>query len=235
MFEQFTEDSCKAIVDAQEECWLLRRGRIGTEHLLLGLLRSADDDAGGALAAAGVDLLSARRVLQHPNDHSSDRHEGHIAFTSRAREVLEQASQVAIRNAKPQPIGRAHLLRGLLLVQDGKATHTLRALGVQVSHLAFQVDQILGERSAHVSGPKAVCSGLSGFKAPQDAVPLKRDVDVCTSQHWFPELVKGLKRFGAHDAGCDYPAACSCGLSDLIARAEKMSGPIQNGCTDSPE
>jgi ATP-dependent Clp protease ATP-binding subunit ClpC len=82
MFERFTDRARRVVVLAQEEARLLKHGYIGTEHILLGLIREDQGIAAKALKSLDVELQAIRdRVREICGDGDEDKPEGHIPFT----------------------------------------------------------------------------------------------------------------------------------------------------------
>jgi ATP-dependent Clp protease ATP-binding subunit ClpC len=140
MFERFADEARVVAVHAQEEVRLLGHDRIGTEHLLLALLRDKDSETGRLLRAAGVGYAAVRQLVQESQDRTR-KPQGHIPFTPRAKRALEQALRVAQRLGQPH-IGRPHLLSGLLQVRDSRAVRLLIDLRVDLDALAGRVDSL---------------------------------------------------------------------------------------------
>ncbi|MBC7294271.1 MAG: NDP-hexose 4-ketoreductase, partial [Thermoleophilia bacterium] len=91
MFERFTERARQVIVLAQEEARMLRHNYIGTEHLLLGLLREADGVAARVLSSLEVSLEEVRGEVARIVGEGEQEAQGQIPFTPRAKKVLEMA------------------------------------------------------------------------------------------------------------------------------------------------
>ncbi len=91
MFERFTERARQVIVLAQEEARSLRHNYIGTEHLLLGLLREADGVAARVLGTLEVTLEEVRTEVTRIVGEGDSESQGQIPFTPRAKKVLELA------------------------------------------------------------------------------------------------------------------------------------------------
>ena len=96
MFERFTERARQVIVLAQEEARVLRHNYIGTEHLLLGLLREADGVAARVLGTLEVSLEEVRGEIQRIVGEGEHEAQGQIPFTPRAKKVLELALREAL-------------------------------------------------------------------------------------------------------------------------------------------
>src|SRR5260370_37901337 len=103
MFERFTDKARRTVVLAQEEARLLRHDHIGTEHLLLGLLREGDGAAASALSSLGISLEAAReRVAADRAGGQTTAAPGemvaaHIPFTPHAKRTLELALREALQ------------------------------------------------------------------------------------------------------------------------------------------
>src|SRR6202050_3684069 len=124
MFERFTERARQVVVLAQEEARTLRHDYIGTEHILLGLLREEEGLAARVLESLG---LSADRVRGHVvrivGEGNSDT-SGQIPFRPRAKRVLELALREAL-SLGHNHIGTEHILLGLVRENEGVAARLL--------------------------------------------------------------------------------------------------------------
>ncbi|MEW2355311.1 Clp protease N-terminal domain-containing protein [Spirillospora sp. NPDC029432] len=148
MFERFTDRSRHVIVLAQEESRLLGHDYIGTEHLLLGLIREdADQEAGevtAALAPRGIGLAAVRAKIEEVVGEGAGGGEGeHVPFTPRAKVVLELGLREAQRFGH-EGIDAGHLLLGLLREGKGLAARVLMDLGADLDELARAVVRALG-------------------------------------------------------------------------------------------
>ena len=131
MFERFTERARQAVVLAQDEARTLRHNNIGTEHLLLGLLREEQGGAARALAAVGIGLDAARDQVRRTVGMGDMPVIGHVPFTPHARRVLSFAREEATA-LNHWSVGTEHLLLGLVGKHGGNATRVLEDL---VQHL----------------------------------------------------------------------------------------------------
>ncbi len=112
MFERFTEQARQVVVLAQEEARTLRHDYIGTEHLLLGLLREENGLAARACASLNIDVERVRAQvvgIVGPRDEVAS---GQLPFTPRAKKVLELALREAL-SLGHNYIGTEHVLLGL--------------------------------------------------------------------------------------------------------------------------
>jgi ATP-dependent Clp protease ATP-binding subunit ClpC len=124
VFERFTERARQAVVLAQDESRTLKHDYIGTEHLLLGLLRETDGLAARVLENLDVTLEEVRHQVAHivgPGDEATP---GQIPFTPRAKKVLELALREAL-SLGHNYIGTEHILLGLAREKEGVAARIL--------------------------------------------------------------------------------------------------------------
>jgi ATP-dependent Clp protease ATP-binding subunit ClpC len=124
MFERFTDRARRVVVWAQEEARSFNHNYIGTEHLLLGLIREADGIGAKALAAAGVDAEMVREELDRRVGRGSSPPTGHIPFTPRAKQVLELSLREGLKLGHNY-IGTEHILLGLISEGQGVAAQIL--------------------------------------------------------------------------------------------------------------
>jgi DNA-binding transcriptional regulator YhcF (GntR family) len=131
----FTEACRVAIAAAREEARQLNHEYVGTEHLLLGLLRQPDPDAERLLRRLNVSAQTVRaRLLALLPAGPSKRSSSDRPYTSRAKKALE-LSMSAARERRTAFVGAEHLLIGLVAEEKGLAAVELRALGVTVDRL----------------------------------------------------------------------------------------------------
>ena len=128
MFERFTESARQVVVLAQEEARALRHGYIGTEHLLLGLIRE-NGRAATTLKAHGVVLEPVREwVVRVVGEGDQDPAAGLLPLTPRVKRILEMSPEEAERLGQGA-IGTQHLLIALLHEGQGAAVRALDDLG----------------------------------------------------------------------------------------------------------
>jgi ATP-dependent Clp protease ATP-binding subunit ClpA len=142
MFERFTDRARQAIVLAQDEARRLNHNYIGTEHLLLGLLRDGNGVAAKALTQLDVSLSAVRRQVEQQVGSGEIVAGTHIPFTPRAKKVLELALREATQLGHNY-IGTEHLLLGLLREGEGVAAQVLVDLGADLDRVRQQVVQLL--------------------------------------------------------------------------------------------
>jgi ATP-dependent Clp protease ATP-binding subunit ClpA len=144
VFERFTERARKVVVLAQEEARSFEHRHIGTEHLLLGLLRVEEGLAACVLTTLGITVDAVReKVAQLVGDGDEAPH-GQIPFTPRAKKVLELSLREAIAVGHNY-IGTEHILLGLVRENDGVAARVLLELGADSQRVRDEVLGALGE------------------------------------------------------------------------------------------
>jgi hypothetical protein len=124
MFERFTARARNVITHAYEEATALQHNYVGTEHLLLGVLRESEGIGADVLVALGVDIDVVRSEIDHRVGHGSGDVPHRSPFTPRSKKTLELALNEALLLGHNY-IGTEHLLLGLLRVTDGLAAEIL--------------------------------------------------------------------------------------------------------------
>jgi Clp amino terminal domain, pathogenicity island component len=164
MFERFTERARRVVVLAQEEARLLDHNYIGTEHLLLGLIREGEGVAARALESLDISLEAVRQRVEEIIGHGQEAPSGHIPFTPRAKKVLELSLREAMQLGHNY-IGTEHILLGLIREGDGVAAQVLVGLGADLNRVRQQVIQLLaGPAAGVVAGTGWVESRLSAVE-----------------------------------------------------------------------
>ena len=146
MFERFTERARRVVVLAQEEARRLDHNYIGTEHILLGLIREGEGVAAKALESLGISLEAVRQQVKEIIGRGQQAPSGHIPFTPRAKKVLE----LSLREAQElghNYIGTEHILLGLIREGSGVAAQVLVKLGADLTRARQQVVQLLHNRT----------------------------------------------------------------------------------------
>ena len=142
MFERFTDRARRVVVVAQDEARLLNHNYIGTEHILLGLIREEEGLAARGLKALGVSLEETRQRVEEIIGRGVQARKGHIPFTPRAKKVLELSLREALQ-LDHNYIGTEHILLGLLREGDGVAAQVLVASGVDLDRARQEVIRLL--------------------------------------------------------------------------------------------
>jgi len=154
MFERFTDRARNVVVLAQEEARLLKHNYIGTEHLLLGLIRESDGIAARALESLGIGLDAVRQQVEEIIGQGKQAPSGRIPFTPRAKKVLELSLREALQ-LQHNYIGTEHILLGLLREGEGVAAQVLVRLDGDLSKVRQRVIQLQKENPTTEEIPAA--------------------------------------------------------------------------------
>ncbi len=154
MFERFTDRARRVVVLAQEEARVLNHNYIGTEHILLGLLREDEGVAAQALKALEISLETVRQQVEQIIGQGQQAPSGHIPFTPRAKKVLELSLREALQLGHNY-IGTEHILLGLIHEGHGVAAQVLARLGADLNRVRQQVVELVNaqEGESEVSRP----------------------------------------------------------------------------------
>jgi ATP-dependent Clp protease ATP-binding subunit ClpC len=147
-FDKFTERARKVLTLAQEEAQRFNHNYIGTEHLLLGLVREGDGVAARVLGNMGVQLPKVRSAVEFIIGRGEGAVIGEIGLTPRAKKVIELAIDEA-RRLNHHYIGTEHLLLGLVREGEGIAAGVLESLGVNLEKVRTQVMQVVNQSSGY--------------------------------------------------------------------------------------
>ncbi len=145
-FDKFTERSRKVLTLAQQEATRFNHNYIGTEHLLLGLVREGEGVAAKILANLGVELNRVRDAVELRIGRGDRMGVDEIGLTPRAKKVMELAVDEA-RRLGHHYIGTEHLLLGLVREGEGIAAQVLESLGVNLEKVRTQTVQVLSQSS----------------------------------------------------------------------------------------
>ena len=144
MFNRFTERARKVIILAKEEARRFNHDYIGTEHILLGLIREGEGVASTVLQKLGLSLENIRlEVEKLVQPGPTTQIIGDIPFTPRAKKALELAAEEA-RSLGHNYIGTEHLLLGLIREGEGIASQVLLNLGLDLNSVRNEVMELLG-------------------------------------------------------------------------------------------
>ncbi|HRS27930.1 MAG TPA: ATP-dependent Clp protease ATP-binding subunit, partial [Phycisphaerae bacterium] len=158
MFERFTDRARKVMALANQEAQRFNHEYIGTEHILLGLVKEGSGVGANVLKNLGVDLRKVRLEVEKLVKSGPEMVTmGKLPQTPRAKRVIEYAIEEA-RNLNHNYVGTEHLLLGLLREQDGVAAQVLMNLGLRLEDVREEVLNLLGagvesEESAAASTP----------------------------------------------------------------------------------
>jgi hypothetical protein len=180
MFERFTDRARRVVVLAQEEAVGLRHNYIGTEHLLLGLIREREGVAARALESLGISLEAVRAEVLEIIGEGQTAAIGQIPFTPRAKKVLELSLREALQLGHNY-IGTEHILLGLVREGEGVAAQVLVKLGggdlarvrqavtVELASVVGGREEVTGRRVGREPRPRVV--GGPGVFGPEREPP----------------------------------------------------------------
>jgi ATP-dependent Clp protease ATP-binding subunit ClpC len=143
MFERFTERARQVVVLAQDEARVLRHNSIGTEHLLLGLLREEEGIANRVLESLGVTVEEVRTRVALIVGQGDEVTAGQIPFTRRAKRALEHGLREAL-SLGHNYIGTEHVLLGVLREDEGVGFRILFSYGLTAESVREAVLGALG-------------------------------------------------------------------------------------------
>src|SRR5262245_28418850 len=169
MFNKFTERARKVILLAKQEAKRFNHDYIGTEHILLGLLREGEGVAAAVLQSLGMNLNNIRLEVEKlvqvgPTTVVT----GDLPFTPKAKKVMELAMEEA-RTLGHNYIGTEHLLLGLIREGEGVASQVFMNMGLDLEKVREEVIKLLGSTTPGVqfgsqppSGPQPPSGGGGG-------------------------------------------------------------------------
>ncbi|MEW6424700.1 MAG: ATP-dependent Clp protease ATP-binding subunit [Bacillota bacterium] len=143
MFGRFTQRAQKVLYLAQEEARRLNYPYVGTEHLLLGLIREGEGVAAKALGSLGIETEKVRSMVEEMVEKVQGPVPAEMTLTPRAKRVLELAVDEA-RRMGHNYVGTEHLLLGLIREGEGVAAQVLTSLGADADKVRQVVLQMLG-------------------------------------------------------------------------------------------
>ena len=152
-FEKFSESARKVLSLAQEEAQQFNHNYIGTEHILLGLVREQECVAAKVLVNLGVQLNKVRSAVEFIIGRGERAASGEIGLTPRAKKVIELSVDEA-RRLNHQYIGTEHLLIGLLREGDGVAAGVLESLGVNLEKARAETTRLLSQSQSQAQSSR---------------------------------------------------------------------------------
>ena len=176
MFERFTDRARKVMALANQEAQRFNHDYIGTEHVLLGLVKEGSGVGANVLKNLGVDLRKVRLEVEKLVKSGPEMVTmGKLPQTPRAKRVIEYAIEEA-RNLNHNYVGTEHLLLGLLREQDGVAAQVLMNLGLKLEDVREEVLNLLGaglepEETGGPGVPSEAGGGAGGKKGGKSKTP----------------------------------------------------------------
>jgi ATP-dependent Clp protease ATP-binding subunit ClpC len=155
LFERFTERARQVVVLAQDEARALKHNYIGTEHILLGLLREEEGLAARVLESLDITVEEVRAQVARIVGQGDEVTTGQIPFTPRAKKVLELALREAL-SLGHNYIGTEHILLGLVRENEGVAARILLDFDADAEKIRNEIIRMLsgpGRRQAGAGGP----------------------------------------------------------------------------------
>lgn len=147
MFERFTDDAKSAVVAAQQEARALGHDHVGTEHLLLGILREPDSMGSYVLANAGMSLETTRADVERIAGRSGAQVTEELPFTPEAKKAFENALREAL-SLHADKIGTEHLVLGVVADEHGIGAQVLQSHNVTAAYVRQAVMAHLTVRGA---------------------------------------------------------------------------------------
>jgi ATP-dependent Clp protease ATP-binding subunit ClpC len=171
MFERFTDRARKVMALANQEAQRFNHEYIGTEHILLGLVKEGSGVGANVLKNLGVDLrkvrLEVERLVRSGPDMVTM---GKLPQTPRAKKVIEYAIEEA-RNLNHNYVGTEHLLLGLLREHDGVAAQVLMNLSLKLEEVREEVLNLLGAGVESEEGDPGAAAGQPGQRKGKSQTP----------------------------------------------------------------
>ena len=173
----FTERVRKVLAMAREEAARLHHEYVGTEHILLGLIREGEGVAATVLQNLSVELDEIQQKIEETvkKGKAAQTTGPDLPYTSRAKKVLELAMSEA-RELNHSYVGTEHLLLALLGEGKGIAAQTLHSLGVTVENARAQTLSILGTSSDDLPSMSEVALRSTTNAPPEGVAPLAVDL-----------------------------------------------------------
>mgnify|MGYP000476840551 FL=1 len=183
MFGRFTERAQKVLALAQEEAIRLGHNNVGTEHILLGLIREGEGIAAKALTALGLGSEKIQKEVEKLIGRGQDSVQS-IHYTPRAKKVIELSMDEA-RKLSHSYVGTEHILLGLIREGEGVAARVLNNLGVSLNKARQQVLQLLGSNESSSSSHQG--GGASANTPTLDS--LARDLTVIARDNGLDPVI----------------------------------------------
>src|SRR5882762_2107921 len=170
VYERFTDRARKVMQLANQEAQRFNHEYIGTEHILLGLVKEGTGVAANVLKNLDIDLrkirLEVEKIVQAGPDMVTM---GKLPQTPRGKKVIEYSIEEA-RQLNHNYVGTEHLLLGLLREQEGVAAQVLMNLGLKLDEVREEVLNLLGHGAAESGGEGERAAGAKGSKSKTPAL-----------------------------------------------------------------
>lgn len=173
MFERFTERARQVVLLAQDEARVFGHGHVGTEHLLLGLVREGEGVAARVLAVFGMTEETVRAQVATIVGPGDEAPAGEVPFTPSATTALERAWKEALSLGHAE-IDTHHVLLGVVRVKEGVAARILLEFGADTDRLRDEVARMLSATEPRANPLSLVSSQASTDDAGMPSLPLPR-------------------------------------------------------------
>jgi ATP-dependent Clp protease ATP-binding subunit ClpA len=228
----FTERVRKVLAMAREESVRLRHEYVGTEHILLGLVREGEGVAATILQNLGVDLDDIQQKIDETVKKGTGRPTGpDLPYTSRAKKVLELAMSEA-RELNHSYVGTEHLLLGLVREEKGIAAQVLVDAGITLDSAREETVRILGENG--MSKPKPVADESEHaaiarrmrFADPEWRAIIARALEIAEDRRARPGVADLLEAlvFSSREVAAAF-ASREIEMQGLIAEIRELTDP----------
>ena len=190
-FDRFTERARKTLQFAQEEAQRFNHNYIGTEHILLGLVREGDGVAARVLNNLGIELNKVRSAVEFIIGRGGRVVMGEIGLTPRAKRSIELAVDEA-RRLNHHYIGTEHLLLGVIREGEGIAAGVMESLGVSLERVRSKVIEVLHSPEDY---PVNVLPASEQIRRQEPAIEILRtlfDYSIWARDQLLP-LIEGLE------------------------------------------
>src|SRR5919204_129093 len=214
-FDRFNDRAKRVLALAQDEAIRFNHNYIGTEHLLLGLVREGEGVAAQVLRSLGVELNRVRSAVEFIIGRGDHMIVGEVGLTPRAQKVIELAVDEA-RRLEQRSIGTEHLLLGLVREGGGIAAGVLESLGVSLAKARAETLNVLKQSQAGGGTAEQETQSHSDSAAQEAQQLLERVPDVLGMQG-VPAFLHGRRvHWDYLVAEVDYPQ-----WDDPAAQAER--------------
>jgi Clp amino terminal domain, pathogenicity island component len=171
MFERFTDQARRVLALAQEEARMRNCNRVGTEHLLLGLIHERDGLAAEALESLGIGAEAVRQKTEEIIGRYPEPSAGYAEYTLRAKKALDLSRREALQLGHNH-IGTEHILLSLIREGEGPAAQVLLELGADLSLVRQQVLLLLsGDENEAAAVATAVAARPEAAAAARPGAP----------------------------------------------------------------
>jgi hypothetical protein len=208
MLERFTDRARRVVKLAEEEARRLDHNYIGTEHILLGLIREDKGVAAKALESLGISLQAVREQVEEIIGQGQQAPSEVIPFTPRAKKVLELSLRESLQ-LRHHYIGTEHILLGLIREGDGVAAQVLVKLGADLNRVRQQV------------------IGLISAQQPQPGLPPREGAPATEAQDRLDAIEARLNAIEALLAAVEQRVGIRPDTTDLDEQIDRVRGERQ--------